>query len=411
MHILYMVQYFNSPDDPGGSRAYEFAGRWAAAGHEVTLLAGNLNHKTLSTISSPTVAPPGVRVVRVRTYNRIRGSYARRVVNFLSFAAGALIRALTIPRVDVVYASSTPLTTGAAGFAVALVKRARFVFEVRDLWPESAVVAGVLRRGWLVRLIERAERFLYARADRLVALSAGIQAGIVERGGAADRVTLVPNGMDDWMLDGPPGEVPSIPFDTDRHFVCTYVGALGRWNSLETVLECARILEGSRVRFLIVGDGDHRDALRQQAAALGLGNVSFHGTVPKRDVLRYLAASHACVLCTWRDPFLGTVLQNKIFDYMASARPVVAAAHGELAALVENADCGWVTPPGEPEALARTCLELSTVDPQLLAAKGANGRHFVSQHYRRSRLADRALDAALSGLPAGSGALRSAHDR
>jgi glycosyltransferase involved in cell wall biosynthesis len=393
MHILYMVQYFNSPDDPGGSRAWEFAGRWAASGHRVTLLAGNLNHKTLSTITAPTVGPGGVTVIRTPTYNRIRGSYARRIVNFLSYAAGATMRALTIRRVDVVYASSTPLTTGAAGWLVAFVKRARFVFEVRDLWPESAIVAGVLKRGVLVRLIERAERFLYARADNLVALSEGIREGIVERGGDASKVALVPNGTDDWTIDQPIRPTASFPLDTDRYFVCTYVGALGRWNSLETLLESARLLDGSRVRFLIVGDGDHRDALRQQAETLGLTNVVFHGAIPKKQVLEYLAASHLCVLCTWPDPFLGTVLQNKIFDYMAAGRPVAAAAHGELASLVQTADCGWVTPPGEPEALARLCLELAAADPQLLHRRGANGRAFVERHYRRSRLADHALEA------------------
>jgi glycosyltransferase involved in cell wall biosynthesis len=398
MHILYMVQYFNSPDDPGGSRAYEFAGRWAAQGHRVTLLAGNLNHKTLSTIATPTVAPAGVTVVRVPTYNRIRGSYARRVVNFLSYAASAAIRALTIRHVDVVYASSTPLTTGAAGWLVAFVKRVRFVFEVRDLWPESAVVAGVLERGAFVRLIERAERFLYARADTVVALSEGIRAGIVERGAAASKVVLVPNGTDDWTIDQPIRPVASFPLDTDRYFVCTYVGALGRWNSLETVLECARLVADSRVRFLLIGDGDHRDALRAQAETMGLTNVVFYGVIPKKHVLEYLAASHLCVLCTWRHPFLGTVLQNKIFDYMAAGRPVVAAAQGELAALVEDADCGWVTPPGAPEDLARLVLALSETEPQVLQRKGANGRVYVDQHFRRSRLADHALDA-MAPLP------------
>jgi glycosyltransferase involved in cell wall biosynthesis len=393
MHILYMVQYVNSPDDPGGSRAYEFAGHWAASGHRVTMLAGNLNHKTLSTITSATVPPPGVTVVRVPTYNRIRGSYARRIVNFLSYAAGATLRVLTIRRVDVVYASSTPLTTGAAGWLAAFLKRARFVFEVRDLWPESAIVAGVLRRGSLVRLIEAVERFLYARADALVALSEGIRAGIVNRGGAPAKVALVPNGTDDWTIDRPIRPTATFPLDTDRYFVCTYVGALGRWNSLETLLDAARLLEGSRVRFLIVGDGDHRDALRKRAEALGLTNVVFHGAIPKKQVLEYLAASHLCVLCTWRDPFLGTVLQNKIFDYMASGRPVAAAAQGELATLVETADCGWVTTPEAPEELARLCLELSTADPQMLVRPGANGRAFVDRHYRRSRLADDALDA------------------
>ena len=396
MHILYMVQYFNSPDDPGGSRAYEFARRWAAVGHRVTLLAGDLNHKTLTTIRLPTVPPVGVRVVRVKTYNRIRGSYARRIANFLSYAMGAILKSLTISQVDVVYASSTPLTTGAAGFIVALLKRARFVFEVRDLWPESAVVAGVLKRGLFVRLIEQVERFLYVRADTLVALSAGIQTGIIERGGAASKVVLVPNGMDDWMVDMPLEPTANFPLDTQHHFVGTYIGALGRWNSLETVLETAKILEGSRIRFLIVGDGDHRDELRHHAARLGLTNTTFHGPVPKNQVLGYLAASDVSVMCTWPHPFLGTVLQNKIFDYMAASRPIVAAVHGELAALIETADCGWVVSPGDPIALARVCLELASTDPSVLRRKGANGREFVERHYRRSHLADRALAAATS---------------
>lgn len=398
MHILYMVQYFNSPDDPGGSRAYEFARRWAAVGHRVTLLAGDLNHKTLSTIRTPTSAPEGVTVLRVRTYNRIRGSYARRILNFVSYAAAATMRALTIRGVDVVYASSTPLTTGAAGWLVSFLRRTRFVFEIRDLWPESAVVAGVLRRGALVRLVERAERFLYARADTLVALSEGIRAGIIERGGAPGKVALVPNGTDDWTIDRPIESMANFPLDTSRFFVCTYVGALGRWNSLETLLDGARLLEGSRVRFLIIGDGDHRDALRKQAETMGLTNVVFHGPIPKKLVLEYLAASHLAVLCTWRHPFLGTVLQNKIFDYMASGRPVVAAAQGELAGLVEAADCGWVAPPEAPEELARLCRELSEAPASVLERKGANGRAFVEQHYRRSRLADHALDAAMAGL-------------
>ena len=394
MHILYMVQYFNSPADPGGSRAYEFARRWAESGHRVTLLAGNMNHKTLSTITTATETPPGVRLVRVRTYNNIRGNFAKRIANFLSYAVQATLRALTVPRVDLVYASSTPLTTGAAGYAVSLLKRTRFAFEVRDLWPESAVVAGVLKRGVVVRLVEHVERFLYARADTLVALSAGIRDGIIERGGAADKVVLVPNGMDDWMMEVPLDPVPDFPVDTTQHFVCTYIGALGRWNSLETLLDAAKIVEGSRVRFLIVGDGDHRDALKRYATDLRLTNVVFHDPIPKTQVLGYLASSHVSVLCTWPDPFLGTVLQNKIFDYMAAARPILGAVHGELAGVIEAADCGWVVAPGDAQALARKCLDLSRAEREVLRRHGANGREYVEQHYRRSRLADAAINAA-----------------
>ena len=280
-----------------------------------------------------------------------------------------------------------------------MLKRARFVFEVRDLWPESAVVAGVLRRGLFVRLIEQVERFLYARADTLVALSAGIQAGIIERGGPAGKIVLVPNGMDDWMVDMPIEPIANFPLDTEQHFVCTYIGALGRWNSLETLLEAAKILEGSRVRFLIVGDGDHRDELRRHAARLGLTNTVFHGPVPKNQVLGYLAASDVCVLCTWPHPFLGTVLQNKIFDYMAASRPIVAAVHGELAALIETADCGWVVSPGAPDALARICLDLASTD----AVRASTQRRQWSRVRRAS------LPAIAPGRPRARGGTSTMH--
>jgi glycosyltransferase involved in cell wall biosynthesis len=399
MHILYIVQYFNSPDDPGGSRAYEFARRWAVAGHRVTLLAGNLNHKTLSTITTQTTTPAGVRLLRVRTYNSIRGSYVKRIANFISFALGATTNGLRVRDVDVVYASSTPLTTAIAGFVLSSIKRARFVFEVRDLWPESAVVAGVLKRGWLTRLIESFERFLYKRAFTLVALSDGIRDGIIARGATASRVVMVPNGVDDWMIDTPLSPIRPFPVNKQEHFVCTYVGALGRWNSLETLLDAAKLLEGSRVRFLIIGDGDHRDELRHQARTLGLTNVIFHGPVAKKEVLSYLTASDLCVLCTWADSFLGTVLQNKIFDYMAAARPTLGSVHGELARIIQASDCGWVSPAGSSEEFARMCLELSASDPSELQRRGANGRAFVELHYKRSQLADRALEAFTTSLP------------
>ena len=165
LHILYIVQYFNRPDEPGGSRPYQFARQWAARGHRVTVLTSNLNHKTLSSTDGVNL-DDGFSVIRVRTYNQIRGSFGRRIVNFLSFAATAFFRALRIRHVDLVYASSTPLTTGLAGCLVSTVKRCPFYFEVRDLWPESAVVAGALKPGWVVQIIEWFERLFYRGRSR-----------------------------------------------------------------------------------------------------------------------------------------------------------------------------------------------------------------------------------------------------
>jgi glycosyltransferase involved in cell wall biosynthesis len=388
LHILYIVQYFNEPDEPGGSRPYQFARQWAASGHRVTVLTSNLNHKTLSTTSG-TGTIDGFSVIRLRTYNQIRGSFGRRVLNFLSFAAGAVGRGIWIDRVDLVYASSTPLTTGLAGFLVSLIKRRPFYFEVRDLWPESAVVAGALKQGWAVRLIEWFERLFYQRAVKVIALTEGIRSGVIAKGKDPSDVLFVPNGMDDWMLDVDP-EVPAgYPFDRRGDFICTYVGAHGRWNKLETVLEAAKRLTGTKVKFLLIGDGDYKHELRHYADSLQLTNLCFLDAVPKRKVFDYLHQSHVALICTWDHEFQRMVLANKVFDYLAAGCPVVAAARGETAELLKRADCGWSVPPEQPDQLATMLKDISSLPAEELRKRGVRGRDYVRRHYLRSELADR----------------------
>jgi glycosyltransferase involved in cell wall biosynthesis len=388
LHILYIVQYFNRPEEPGGSRPYQFARHWAARGHRVTVLTSNLNHKTLSSTGGAAVQD-GFSVIRVPTYNQIRGSFGRRILNFLSFAALAVGRALWIRRVDLVYASSTPLTTGLAGYVAALLKRRPFYFEVRDLWPESAVVAGALKNGPVVRLIEWFERVFYRKAVKVVALTEGIRAGVIAKGKDPDDVLLVPNGMDDWMLDVDPTVPSKYPFDKSQHFICTYIGAHGRWNKIETILEAAQRLTGTRIRFLLVGDGDYKDELRRYARSLQLTNVCFLDAVPKRNVFDYLTQSHVAVICTWDHEFQRMVLANKVFDYLAAGCPVVAAARGETEALLERGGCGWTVPPEQPDRLAALLSEISTLPTEELQRRGARGRDYVRRHYLRSELADR----------------------
>jgi glycosyltransferase involved in cell wall biosynthesis len=387
LHILYIVQYFNHPDEPGGSRPYQFAKHWAARGHRVTVLTSNLNHKTLSSTSGASVED-GFSVIRLRTYNQIRGSFKRRLLNFLSFAALACWRALRIRHVDVVYASSTPLTTGLAGYLVSRVKHRPFYFEVRDLWPESAVVAGALKDGRSVRIIECFERLFYRKAAKVIALTEGIRAGVIAKGKKPEDVLFVPNGMDDWMADVDPAVPSGYPFDPRHDFICTYIGAHGRWNKLETLLEAAQRLNGTCIRFLLIGDGDHKSELQRYANALQLNNVCFLDAVPKRRVFDYLNQSHVALICTWDHEFQRMVLANKVFDYLAAGCPVVAAARGETEALLARAGCGWAVPPEQPEQLAALLTDLATLRRDELRRHGDRGRDYVRSHFLRSNLAD-----------------------
>jgi glycosyltransferase involved in cell wall biosynthesis len=387
LHILYVVQYFNDPSEPGGSRPHQFARAWASLGHRVTVLTSNLNHKTLST-TNQTSSVDGVTVRRVATYNAIRAGFRHRIVNFLSFAWMATFHGLRIRNVDLVYASSTPLTTGLAGWLLSAARRVPFYFEVRDLWPESAVVAGALKNPAVIRTIESFERLFYRRATKVIALTEGIRAGVIAKGKDPADVLFVPNGMDDWMLEATPVPTADSPFDRTAHFICAYVGAHGRWNKLETILEAAARVRGTRIRFLLVGDGDHKRELQQYAERLELDNICFHDAVPKQRILDYLAAAHVGMICTWDHDFQRMVLANKVFDYMAAGCPIVAAAEGETADLVARADCGWSLGPERPDELARLLVTLSELNPAVLREKGANGRAYVGKHYLRSKLAN-----------------------
>ncbi len=217
MKILMLVQYFHLPDEPGGSRAFQFARRWAALGHDVTVLTGNVNYKTGRVIRpqagrtwSLLKHPDGFRVYRLWTYAQFRGSFRKRLLFFASYAAHAALAGSVGGRPDVVFASSTPLTVGLPGWWLARRYRCPFVFELRDLWPEAAVAAGVMRSPrWIARTRKLAS-FLYARADHLIAVTEGIRDGILGYGVPGEKVTLVPNGVDDWMDPERFGTEPAV---------------------------------------------------------------------------------------------------------------------------------------------------------------------------------------------------------
>ncbi len=397
MRIVYFVQYFNLPHEPGGSRAYQFARAWVRAGHEVTIVTGAVNHKTLSVPEKyrgrlyVREEVDGIRIVRAWSYAGIRGSFRKRLVNFLSFAATACGAGLFLAgRPDVVYASSTPLTVGLPGLVTATLRRARFFFELRDLWPESAVVAGVLNgRSRATRAAFALARLFYRRAARCVAVTRGIAEGLAAAGVPREKILFVPNGVDDWMV----GDLGPAPPEGPG-FRVVYVGAHGKWNGLGQLLEAAALLrDRADVSFVFAGDGDERDALVARAAELGLTRVTFLGAIPKREAFELLRGGSASVVATWSHEFQKMVLANKIFDYLAAGKPVVAAAHGEMADLVAEAGCGLVTPPEQPAALADAIRRLADTPPAERARMGRAGRDHILRAYQRTELAARLLQA------------------
>jgi glycosyltransferase involved in cell wall biosynthesis len=392
MHILLVHQAFAALNEPGGTRHHELACHLAQRGHRVTVIASPVSYLTGAPGGRiPWVqrqdGGPGVSILRAYTYPALHRSFVHRVFSFLSFMLSSFIIGLGVKDVDLVWGTSPPIFQGATAWALARLKRAPFLFEVRDLWPAFAVAVGVLRQPLLIRASEWLERFLYRHADRVMVNSPGFIEHIRTRG--ARRISLVPNGADIEMFD-PQADGTGFRrvHGLEGKFVAMYAGAHGMSNDLDVVLQAAaQLQEMPEIAVVLLGDGKEKAALVARAGVMGLENVHFIPPVPKTEMSLALAGADACIAILKPVEMYKTVYPNKVFDYMAAGRPVVLAIGGVIQDVVEKAGCGIIVPPGDADALAQAILSLSK-DQHNAAQMGLAGRAYLEAHFDRARLAD-----------------------
>ena len=366
----------------------------ARAGHDVTVVTSYVQHKERTVPERYRGrkmvhdVEDGIDVWRTYSTPGYGRDLRSRISNYGTFAWWSALAGMRSPRPDVVVASSPSLPSAAAAATLARARRARFVLEVRDLFPDSAIAMGLLTDPRIIAVSRRLERFCYARADRIVALTEGIRNGIVAQGVAAGKVELITNGVDLDIGTGaaPTGAAP-VPDDA---FVAMYVGAHGTYSSLETVLDAAdRLRDDPDIRVVLVGGGDRKPALVEEARRRGLPNVAFVDPVPKREVPSWLARADACLLPYQDNPLFAGALPNKAFDYLGAARPIIASAPaGELTRMVERAGCGVAVPPEDGAALAGAIRALAA-DREGARRMGEQGRAYALEHYDRAALAAR----------------------
>ena len=390
VHILLLHQLFIRPDDPGGTRHFEFGQALVAAGHRLTILAGRRSYLTGEIISRERreVLAPGLEVIRCGSLAGGQRSFFWRAAGFLWFSMTSLAAGLRLGSVDVVWGTSPPLLQVASAWALARVRRVPLVFEVRDLWPAFAVAAGVLRSRMLIALSEWLEAFLYRRADHLIVNSPGFIPHLTGRGVAAGRITLVANGVDPALFNpASDGGAFRRAQRLEGRFVVLYAGAHGLANDLGIVIQAANLLRSEeRIVFVFVGDGKEKAALLQESEALGLTNVRFLPPVPKADIAEVLAAASCGLAILAPLPLFATTYPNKVFDYMAAGRPVLLAIDGVIRQVIEEEQAGVAVPPGDAEALAEAARRLAA-DPEAARRMGERGRAAVERRFDRRRQA------------------------
>ncbi len=392
MHILIIHQAFASLDEPGGTRHFEFARLLVARGYQVTVVASPVSYITGARAPSQLLRTTGekqigVNILRVPVYAAHHKSFFHRMLAFFSFMFSSFWVGLRVKNVDVVWGTSPPIFQGATAWALARMKGARFLFEVRDLWPQFAIAVGVLRNPILIGASEWLERFLYHHADRVLVNSPGFMAHVIAHG--ARRVELVPNGADPAMFDpSSEGQQFRRANHLEGKFVALYAGAHGMSNDLEVVLEAARFLEGRNIQVVFVGDGKEKPALERRAARLALQDVTFVPSMPKSEMPQALAAADACIAILKPLDEYKTTYPNKVFDYMAAGRPVVLAVDGVIREVVEAAKCGLFVRPGDPHALADAICVLAE-DRENSRRMGLNGRKYLEANFSREKVAEK----------------------
>jgi glycosyltransferase involved in cell wall biosynthesis len=390
---LLIHQAFASPQDAGGTRHYEFARHLIRQGDQFVIVASDIHYPSGIRLVERTKLVTkqnldGIGLLRSYTYPSVNRGFVWRVIAFVSFMITSVYAALRAGPVDLVMGTSPPIFQAVSAWFVALVRRRPFLLEIRDLWPEFAIDIGILKNPLAIAASRWLERFLYARATHLLVNSPAYRDYLINKGVAATKITLIPNGVDTDMFD-PHASAPHLRAELhlDGKFVVTYAGALGLANDLDTILRAAeRLCAESAVHFLMVGDGKERPNLEAKARMLGLSNVTFAGSYPKNRIPEILAASQACVACLKNIPMFRTTYPNKVFDYMAAGRPTLLVIDGVIREVIEAAQGGIFVPPGDDAALARGVMELSG-DPQLAQTMGQNARAYVVEHFNRAQQA------------------------
>lgn len=386
MKALLIHQVFVSPKEAGGTRHFELGSYLVKSGHEFSIVASSLSY--LTGREAPGEGEEeglgGIRVLRAYTYPALHRSFTWRVISFLSFMVSSVWSALRAGPVDVVMGTSPPIFQAASAWLVAALRRKPFLLEVRDLWPEFAIDMGVLKNRVLIALSRWLERFLYARATRILVNSPAYRDYLISKSIDPGKIDFIPNGVDPEMFD-PDADASVIreEFGLGDRFVVLYAGALGKANDLFTLLDAAEQLkEDEGVVFLLVGDGMEKARLKARIENRRLDNVLLVGAQPKERMSLFLAAANACVATLLNIPMFKTTYPNKVFDYMAAGRPTLLAIDGVIRLVIEKSGGGVFVPPGNPTAMTEEILKMKS-NPNRAFAMGRAARAFVVKHFNR----------------------------
>lgn len=393
MRILALSHYYPPEVNAPASRLSEHARVWRDAGHEVTVVTCAPNHP------AGTLYPgyrnrlwqeetiDGVRVIRVWTWLAPNEGFARRIANYVSYMLSVFVWMWRFPTADVVMSTSPQFFCGLSGWLLKRRRRA-WVLEIRDLWPESIVTVGAMKRGAAIRLLEAIEAFAYRHADLVVSVTEGFVPHIRARR-PKGPIAVIKNGVDLSHFTADPAAADAFRAEhgLTGKFVASYIGTHGMAHGLDTVIAAAeRLRRRDDIAILMVGGGAERERLRAIRDERGLTNLVMIGQMPKAAMPAIWGASDAALVLLKRVDTFKTVIPSKMFEAMALGVPMVLGVEGEAKALMDQGGAGIAITPEDDVELAAAIEKLA--DDRALGQRiGASAQTYVRANFDRETLA------------------------
>jgi glycosyltransferase involved in cell wall biosynthesis len=405
MKILLIHQYFLESNDAGGSRFNEMVKMWQEKGHQITVIAGMVHYAT----GKKTEKYKGkfickeqynnIEIIRCHVSEAYNTNFIGRLWAYFSFVFSSSLAGIfkTNGKYDIVLATSPPLFVGITAYIVSRVKRAKLVFEVRDLWPESAIDTGILKSPFLIKLSYNFEKFIYKKSHLINTLTPAFEKTLIEKKQVPkSKIIMIPNGSDFQIVKNALNNFDRNLFRKDKGWdekmVVIYVGAHGVANHLIQLVEVAeKFNNNSTVKFVLVGDGMEKPMLIKKAKEKNLQNIEFIASQPKLEIFKYIAAADIGISILKKNDTFKTVYSNKTFDYFACKKPVIMAIDGVSRELVEKANAGIYAEPENINDIASK-IDYYLNHPDTANEHGLNGYHYALEHFDRSKLADTYLD-------------------
>lgn len=400
MHILFLTDNFPPENNAPANRTFDHAKEWVSNGHKVTVItcvpnfpAGKV-YKGYKNKIYQTEQMSGIRVIRVWTFISANSGFLLRICDFISFMVSSFFAGIFVRKVDVIVGTSPQFFTACAAFLLGLIRRRPYIFELRDLWPDSLKAVGVLRNRYILIILESLELFLYRKALKIVCVTQSFRDNLVGRGIESGKIHVVKNGVDNSRFYPRKKDQKLLSsLNLDGKFVIGYIGTHGMAHGLETILQSAKLLQktelNDQVRFLFVGSGSEKNYLINLSKRLNLKNIVFLDSVSRIEMPRYLSLVDVSIIHLKKTDLFKTVIPSKLFECMAMGIPVLHGVEGESSDIVKKYMVGMLFSQGDETSLT---LEIQKIyrDQSLLSEFKGNAIK-AARHFDRKMMAEKML--------------------